>query len=340
MRPLIRILVSGAIAATLLAALFVWGDVPLADAVASLSRLPFTVYVLGLGMHFVTYCLRAVRFRVLLPRDERPPFHRVLVVAAAHNLASYVLPAKTGEASFVLYLRLKDGVSTAAGLASLVVARFLDGAALCLGVATVTVLLLATGDYPGLEVLRIPAFVLFAAALSLVALAARADLFVRALGGLLRWCQVHRLRVGQGLLSRSNELARALRGTSESGGLTRAVLWTVPLWFNIVGFFALLVWAMGQGSERVYLETALSASLGSVANLIPTAAGVGTQELGWVTALHRFLGMDYEAALSVSVGAHFVQLFNVALMGIAGHLALGALPRLNYRALSELEDED
>ena len=50
----------------------------------------------------------------------------MLAIGAAHNLASYVLPARSGEASLVLYLRGTCGVAPGAAVASLVVSRALD----------------------------------------------------------------------------------------------------------------------------------------------------------------------------------------------------------------------
>ena len=52
------------------------------------------------------------------------------------------------------------------------------------------------------------------------------------------------------------------------------------------------------------------------------AAGLGTQELGWVTGFHVVLGVDERLALTSGVSVHFVQLFNIVVLGFLAHVAM------------------
>ena len=113
MKTTVRITASVALAAILIIALMVWGKVSPMDALATIRSLPPHVYAIALGMHMSLYCMRALRFNLLIPKDRRPSFKRSLIVAGAHNMASYLLPAKTGEASFVVYLRMQCAVPSA-----------------------------------------------------------------------------------------------------------------------------------------------------------------------------------------------------------------------------------
>ena len=58
--------------------------------------------------------VRSQRFRVLLPREHRPSSAVMLAVSAASP--AYVLPAKTGELTLVMYLKATSGVPKALGL--------------------------------------------------------------------------------------------------------------------------------------------------------------------------------------------------------------------------------
>ncbi len=54
-------------------------------------------------------------------------------------------------------------------------------------------------------------------------------------------------------------------------------------------------------------------------------AGFGTQEGGWVLGF-GLLGVERELALSTGIAVHLAQLFNTALFGAIGHVAMGMIP--------------
>ena len=134
------------------------------------------------------------------------------------------------------------------------------------------------------------------------------------------------------MLERMNSLALALRSAAGPRRLGAAALVTVPMWFTVFGFFALLGGAMGLPAELSFLDRAFGASLATLFNVLPLnpAAGVGTQELGWVTGFQEFLGVDYQLALSTGIGVHLVQLFNIVVLGLVAHLAMGFMPRWKF----------
>lgn len=322
-----RLALSSGVAVLLLLALFVLGGVDPADVWRTLVRLSPGVYLMALGLHVATTALRAMRFQLLIPRSARPGFRHALPVAAAHNMASYVLPLKAGEAALIVYLRLQCGTPAGIALASLLVSRFLDGAALCTGLAVACASLLGAGGAPEWMEGTVLALSLLAGLFLLLSL--RGDLLLRGLGLGLRWRRVQRTRVGRSLHERTQGLAHALRAAGGGGRLWLAALATAPMWFSVFGFHALLAGEFGIPASVGFLERALAASISTLFNLLPVnaAAGAGTQELGWVTGFHVLLGVDEKVALTSGIGVHLVQLFNVVLMGLAAHLAMGIQPR-------------
>jgi len=322
-----RLVLSLGAAALLLVLLFVFGGVDPADVARRLMLLSPHAYAAALALHLATTVGRALRFMLLVPRSARPGFRHALSIAAAHNMASYVLPLKTGEASLVVYLKLQCGTPAGVALASLLVSRFLDAAALCTGLAAACFGLRGAGSAP--QWMGSAVLLLLALAGLFLLLSLRSDLLVRLLEGGLRTLRVQHFSPGQRLLERTNGLALALRAASGGKRLALAALLTVPMWFTIFGFYALLAGEFGIPSSVGFLERALGASLAALFNLLPfnVAAGAGTQELGWVTGFHAILGVDEALALSSGIGVHLVQLFNVVAMGLLAHLAMGVMPR-------------
>ena len=258
----LRITLSIVLAGGLLALLMVYGGVGPGDVLAAVGRVPPSVYLLALALHLFTYSMRALRFRVLLPREHRPGFRRSLVISSAHNMASYLLPAKTGEASLVVYLRLQAAVPASRGLAALLVARFLDGATLCIALALACSSLRTEPRFEGLHWLGSASVLLASSALLFLLLSIRGDLIVRAGERVLRWIRLHHWTRGERFLVKTNSLAQALRAESHRG-LGAGILFSLALWASVFGFYALLSRAMGMPDWVGYPEATFGAALGT-----------------------------------------------------------------------------
>lgn len=335
----LRLVLSLSVAALLVVLLFRFGGVRPADAARTLLALSPWTFALAFGLHVTTYCLRAARFQALIPAVARPGFRHALTVSAAHNLASYVLPLKTGEASLILYLRLQCGTPAGVALAALLVSRFLDASSLCAGLAAACFVLRGEGAAP--RWMGAASVVLLLCAGLFLLLSLRGDLLVRLLGVTLRWLRLHRLRAGARLLEKLGGLAVALRAASGGWRLALSAFLTVPMWFTIFGFYALLAGAFGVPESVGFLERALGASLAALFNLLPmnAMAGAGTQELGWVAGFHGVLGVEEGVALSSGIAVHLVQLFNIVAMGLVAHLAMGVMPRWQLPAAEAPSDD-
>ncbi len=324
-RPL-RLLLSLLIAGVLLAILFSWTDVNLVDVAEAFRQLPTSVYVKAMLVHLGIYVLRAARFRVLLPPSNRPGFFALLAVSSSHNLAAYVLPAKTGEGTLVLYLRNVCGVPAGEGLASLVVSRLLDLATLALLLSVATLWLGTRGtlavawSYP-------LGGVLGAGAVALFLLSARSVWLVRTLTWFVRNLRLDGTRIGRKVTVQADGVAQAFHAAGGAGRLRLAAVLSIPLWMGVFLFYLVLARGFGLGEDLNAIEATFASAWAVLANLLPINgfAGAGTQELGWVVGFTT-VGVDEAAATTSGLGAHLVQLLNVVLFGFIGH-ALMALTK-------------
>jgi len=329
-----RFLLSVAAALALLAALAYWGDVDPAEMAATLRRLPVATWLTALAVHCGIYAARALRFQVLIPRGERPHFPAMLAIGAAHNMASYVLPAKSGEATLLLYARGVSGVSTGAALASLLVSRALDLMALAAGLAIVTVYLSLGESWQASQAAGMTAgAVLLAATLVFFVASARGEWLVGLIGWSLRLVRLDRLSAGRRLATLGTGLADALRMTRGGGRLRTAGALSVLMWLGVFLFYVVLARGFGMPDRIGLAETAFGSGLAIMTNVLPinALAGFGTQETGWVLGF-GLLGIEGDLAFSTGVGVHLVQLVDVLLLGLLGHLGMGLLPGARGKA--------
>ena len=328
MKTLRRGLVSLLVAGVLLAGLMAWGGVEVADLARALGQLSLATYASALALHAALYLLRALRFQVLIPPALRPSFGRTTAVSAAHSLAAFVLPAKIGEAAFVVYARDVCGLPAAVGLAALVVSRLLDLASLAAGCSIACFALRAAGLYPAIDW-----FVPVGAALAAIAVvfcvaSARGDLVVRRLARGSRALRLDRSALAARLLGRVEEVARALRDAGGEGRLLAAGLVSLPIWIAIFLFCAVLARGLGLDPATPLAEATFASSLAILTSLLPISAfaNFGTLEAGWVVGF-GILGVPRDLALATGTGLHLVQLVNVAAFGLLGHVAIGVLSR-------------
>ena len=344
----LRALASLLVAAGLLWALVSWGGVEVRDIRDTLEALTLEQWLMALAVHAGIYLLRAWRFSVLTPAESRPSFGRVLAASSAHNLAAYVLPMKSGEATFVLYSAGVGGVPAKASVASLLVSRLLDLFVLCACMFIVMWIspLLAQGGMPD-EVTEesvsdiagmfstmwtLGAVFFVVALLSGLACVYRRG-FVSLSASALRLLRVERTALGSKLISLIGRFADALDEAGAHGGVLRATALSVALWAGVIAFYSVLITAFGWPEEQAVLVPAVLASgLASLANTLPINgfAGFGTQEGGWVLGMSLW-GVDPELALAVGVSAHLVQLGNLILFGMLGHLGMAILPKSEAR---------
>lgn len=325
MKLAIRLILSLAIAGVLIALLMEWGDVGIGAVWETLKSLDPAVYWTSLLVQAGIYLARAFRFRMLIPDARRPSFWRVLPLSAAHSLAAYVFPAKTGEASLVLYLKRVCAIPGAHGLAVLAVSRVLDLAVVAGSLAVACLGLGALGAAPHPEwLLQIGAALLVLTG-AFAWLAANGDRLVALVTGLARLVRLEPTRIGRAISRAAEGVRVALREVGK-GRFWRGAALSLPVWLLVYLFYAIL--ARGFGLEDLtYPEAIFGSSLAVLSNLLPINgfAGFGTQDAGWVFGF-TFLGVDQKLALESALAFHLVYVFNIALFGVLGQIVMGILP--------------
>lgn len=329
MKTTLRLSLSALGACALLGLLMAWGGVSPREVWRTLRGLPAWMFALSFSIHLTVYGLRSARYLALIPRARRPGFWSMMSVSAAHNLASYVLPAKSGEATYVLYLKGVCGVPGTVGLASLVASRLYDFAVMCttLGVAT---LFLSHGEHWNLPTWSGLSFAggILLAGLAFGVLALRGERVMGPLRLFLRTLRLDRTRAGRKLYDFSHRASEALRQARGDTSVPALLSLTALIWVGVFGFYAFLARGFGLPERIGPLEAIFGSGLATLSNILPinAMAGIGTQEAGWVLGF-GVLGVERDQAFATGLAVHLVQLFNVVAMGVLGHLTMGLLPR-------------
>jgi uncharacterized membrane protein YbhN (UPF0104 family) len=231
------------------------------------------------------------------------------------------------------------------------VSRLLDAAVLACSISLACMYLGTVGDHGHLEEIARYVAPLAIIGVAAAAIAVRGDLLVHLLSKTMRYMKVHRWELGERLVEKITQIAHAMRRASKGHSLGVAALLTIPVWLGIFGFYWLLARGMdidfGRDPGLSFPEAVFGSSFAVFANLLPLngAAGVGTQEAGWVTGF-VLLSVEQTRALSVGLAVHLVQLFNVVAVGMFSHFIMKGMikpARMDIEALeaesAELEAE-
>ena len=306
--------VLGAVVAVVLVGVTLWLAGP-----ATVGALVIGVNPVAMGWALAaalgSLVFRGLRLSLLLPPAALGPFRATPVAAFAQASAMFV-PARLGELVLPWLLRRNIGRDGASGIATLLVARTLDTAALgaWAGVAILfrwglgAPLALAAAGTLLLPVLLLPVFV------------AALDRWVgeREQGWNTtgrKWAdRLHRIRAGlDDARTRPFRLGAAAAACMGSW----AFQWTLAWYLLAAMGFRWPVWDVVTGS-----------AVASISNLLPInlVANFGTLEAGW-TAAFAAMGVSLDIAAATGLACHIWALVFAALFGGLGWFLLGPVRR-------------
>jgi uncharacterized protein (TIRG00374 family) len=274
--------------------------------------------LLAWSVFLVNYVLRTLRFRTLIPASRSIPFRKMFSVASLHGMFNYLMPARSGEFSFLVLLKLQLSVPATGGAATLVTARFLDvlvvamflPAALAafggrLGPALVRNALVASGLLVGLGI-----GVLWLARHSPQILSPVHNQDLTERQNLLRSLRKRVQTAWWGLLE-------GFRRIDQKGQYRQLWLLTTCIWLCVYTNTYLVVRSLGY--EISYLHIAVVTIIMVPTKLLPLQgfANLGTHELGWVAGL-VLLGLSHETSLTIAAGSHVILFLFVLALGTLG----------------------
>ena len=268
---------------------------------------------LGLALlaYLVNILLRALRFTNLI--YSRPvKWLELIPVSALHNILMYLMPAKTGDVTYIFIAKNRLDLSLTEGTATLLAARFYDFSIVALILA---ILLPFSKD-------EMPVWI-FESAILFCAL-----ILVGTIGILvfLKFSKPTLESVSlltenpkqasglQRVRAAGNKFFAGLREIQNHGAHGRVALITAGIWLCIYSNFYFAAKSMGLPVS--FYHIAIISVVMIPLTLLPLQgfANIGTHEIGWTSVLVAF-NYPYKTALAIAAGSHFVLLLSVLLGG-------------------------
>lgn len=274
---------------------------------------------LGLALlaYLVNIGLRALRFSNLI-YSRQVKWLELVPVSALHNILMYLMPAKTGDVSYIFIAKNKLDVSLVEGTSTLLAARFYDFAVVALLLAIL--LPFSRDEIPAwiFQSALIFCFLIFLGTLGILAFLKFSTPSLDFSSLLLTPGQHtpsgHVAGRLQKVRTAWNKFIAGLREIQAHGAHGKTAVITAGIWLCVYSNFYFAAQSMGLPIS--FYHIAIISIVMIPLTLLPLQgfANIGTHEVGWVSVLVAF-NYPYETALAIATGSHFVLLISVLVSG-------------------------
>ena len=306
MRQKEKIAAAVLISAVLIAILL--SQVQIADIIVTIAKIDIPYLIAGFILYACSYLFRALRFYALL--HGRIGLRDLFSIVCIHNMMNNLLPARTGELSYIYLVRHRIAVSD--GIASLIIARVFDL------IAISTLFFIAAISAQNLPD-AISRFLPYIATLMLIAIS---SLLLIAYKGLFVQNLRYRpkIKILKYLAEKLEEIVRSFDMIKSRGVVINCFFLSLAVWLSqyFVAYFLLKAMDIHISLGVVILGSTFSI----FANLlpIPSIGAFGVYESTWSLAF-TLLGFERSVAISSAFVTHIGTFLYFLILGIYGAIA-------------------
>jgi uncharacterized protein (TIRG00374 family) len=285
----------------------------LSVAIEIIRDVPISLLIVGFLCYAASFYLRAVRFKLLLPKDQ--PVQHLFPIILVHYTALNIIPARLGELSYVYLLKKVNNVSPGCSLSSLILARVFDQIA-------ISILFLIFSRFvnlptPWLNTLKwsVEIFLVVILAILILILAYK-DKFVDLLKKLLIRVKGDRYPVTQRIMHQLENIVEAFQAIQVKKQALKVLGLSLLIWLCLFSVNYALLKAFDV--PLAYAETVLASTV-IILSALPLASlsFFGLHEITW-TGLAVALGVPKNVAIVSAFGTHIIATMYLFLFGILG----------------------
>ncbi|RCV65847.1 hypothetical protein C5S53_01715, partial [Methanophagales archaeon] len=289
-------------------------QITLYDIATTLTNIDPVYIIIGFILYLGTYFFRALRFYILL--SNKVNLKDLFSIVCVHNMANNILPARTGEISYVYLANKLHDIPVGEGVAGLMVARVLD-------FITISFLFFLSAifisDLPD-EVSTL--IWLIAGLIAVVLLLFLASIFfdeivVDKIRSVANRINALRFSVVLYLLRKGDETVLSFKLMKSKKLFGKVFVASIAVWCFQYAMLYILANAMGISLTSWCMLFALTFVFFTSVLPIQTIGGFGIIEGGWALGF-MVMGVPKELAISSSFCFHVILLFFTLVIGIPG----------------------
>jgi uncharacterized protein (TIRG00374 family) len=319
-RPYIKYI---ALMLTIILVFLLFTKVSIKDVISTLAHISPVYLLAGFVLYAGSYVFRAWRFYLLLNKEV--PIQDLFHIECVHNMMNNLLPARTGELSYVYLIKKVNRRTTGEGLATLMVARIFDF--IVISALFILSLFINRNSPSGLmKYLWIGVIFLIMMIILIALLIFSGEWAIRQIKIFFRVLHIGTTSIGQFIVQKGEETMVCISCISKDKSTTFKVLGfvfilSIGIWITIYSMAFFLMYAMGF--NLTFSIVLLGSTFAILSTVLPIQGigGFGTTESAWVIGF-ILLGVSSSDAINSGFGYHIIVLVFTILIGITGLLFL------------------
>ena len=293
-------------------------QIGVSDVITTLAGIDPLYLIAGFVLYICSYFFRALRFHILLNKEVglRDLFNIVCV----HNMVNNILPARTGELSYIYLLKKLHGRKTGEGIATLFVARVFDFIAISL-LFFISALIIRDLPEMIIKAVWVIAFFMVSIVILLITLLCFGNSFINLVRNFFRRFNLEKKYFVDYLLRKGEEMVEHFEEIKTTGKIIELVIISVGIWLFLYSLNYTLIRAMDI--NLYFFAVLLGSTFAIFTTVLPIQGigGFGTFESGWAVGFVT-MGLAKEVAISSGFGYHIMILIYFMILGCYGILRI------------------
>ena len=259
-------------------------------------------------LYFTTVVIKAGRLHFFF-RDYKMSFKNLLIISSYHNFFNLILPARTGEFTYLYFLKKIGKQEIGSGMHSLLFLRFLDLIAVV--VFLLVSLLLFFGNKLPTSVIIVGFAIILLLLLLLIKFNIVFTLLIKIFNFLMKLFRLNNFSVINTLLKNLTDFKNYSAESNSTNKLSIHIILSIILWINLYTFFYINILSFGVDTN--FLKTIIGSTGGVLISVLPinSFASLGTFEAGW-TGSFILTGMTEKQAILSGFGVHLISIISAA----------------------------
>lgn len=280
---------------------------------------PFYLLI-AFTLYICNYFFRSLRFYLLL--EKKVSLRDLFTVVCVHNMTNNIFPAKTGELSYIYLLKKVHSKKVEEGIASLLIARFLDFVSI-MALFLMAIHIIGNLNPATMHIVWIITFCMLSLITTFI-------LFIQFGTKMPQLCRDIAFRLKIDNINFISLFLDKIDGTMERLQLFKnyekiylfkLIIVSLIIWLSMYSFNFLLVRSMNIDLNFLLVVFATSFAIFTTALPIQGFGGFGTLESGWVIGFVT-VGLSKDIAISSGLIYHTIIWVYFLLLGIWGTMTI------------------
>lgn len=287
-------------------------QIQIADVITTLVSIDPLYLIVGFVLYICSYFLRALRFHILL--NGEVGIWDLFNIVCVHNMVNSILPARTGELSYIYLLKKLHNKNTGEGIATLFVVRVFDFISIS-SLFFISILMMHNLPEIIMKAVWVIAGFMILIVIFSITLLYSGESFLNIVRRFFRKFNLDKKYFADYLLRKGKEVVENFKKIKNNGKIIEIAIVSIAIWLSAYSLAYMLLTGMKIPLNFFQVLLASTFSLFTTVLPIQGIGGFGTYEGGWTIGFIA-MGLTKEVAISSGFAYHIIIIAYFVILGL------------------------